>query len=177
MRRRDAGAFREPQCDLFPCLHTVVVGLLRELCDGEMAVLIDHRGLGPRPAEGRSRGENDLEIIIRFLVAKNTFCDLKKPPQFDQCRDAGSRRRLECRIVGPAETQGAKPCLVRHAKQVIDFRESADDSPGSFGLSPLGPLHEAPAPCVRRRIANRSEDSLAARRKKFAPRQRQRRFE
>ena len=103
MRRRDAGAFRQPQCDLFPRLHTVVVGLLGELCDGEMAVLVDHRGLGPRSAEGRSRRENDLEIIICLLVAQNAFGDLKKLPQFDQCGDAGPRRRLERRIVGPAK--------------------------------------------------------------------------
>ena len=37
----------------------------------EMAVFVDHRGLGPRSAEGRSRRENDLEIVVRFFVAQN----------------------------------------------------------------------------------------------------------
>ena len=41
LRRGDAGLAGQPQRDLLPGLHAVVVGLLRKLGDGEMAVLVD----------------------------------------------------------------------------------------------------------------------------------------
>jgi hypothetical protein len=51
MRRRDTGVVSESQRDLFPGFYAVVVGLLRELCDGQVSVLVDDRCFRSRAAE------------------------------------------------------------------------------------------------------------------------------
>jgi hypothetical protein len=61
----------EPQCDLLPGLHAVVVGLLRQFGDGEIAVLVDDGCLGPRSTEGGAGCKDKLEVLVRFLVPEN----------------------------------------------------------------------------------------------------------
>ena len=73
MRCHDARPVCQTQCDFLPSLDTVFISLLGELGNGKTAVLIDDRGFWSRPAQRRSRGENQLQIVIRFLVAQNAL--------------------------------------------------------------------------------------------------------
>src|SRR5215467_1001833 len=108
MRCDDSSALSQSESNLFPGFDAVVIGFLRKLRDGEMAVLVDDGRLRTSTAQGRSRCEDELEILVGLFVAQDAFGDLQEPAEFNEGRDAGSRRRLERRIIGPAEAKRAE---------------------------------------------------------------------
>lgn len=150
VRGGDAGLVSQPQRNLLPRLHAVIVGLLRKLGDGEVSVLVDDRCFRAGTAEGRAGGKDELKVPVRFLVPEDPFGDLEQPPEFDHGGDAGADRRLERLFTCPAESEGTQAGLVGDAKQVIAFRKGANGAAFAFGKTALGPLHKTAPPCVGR---------------------------
>ena len=141
LRSSDAGLAGQPQRDLLPGLHAVVVGLLRKFRDGEVAMLVDDRRLRPRAAERGAGGEDELKVFVRFLVPENALGDLEQPAEFDQGRNAGADRRLERFFADPAEAERAEPRLVGDAEQIVAFGKRANGAAFSFGEAAFGALH------------------------------------
>jgi hypothetical protein len=77
MGRNDARLASQPQSNLFPGLHAVVICFLREFRDGEMTMLVDDRRLGAGSTQGRSWREDELEILVGLFVTQDAFGDLK----------------------------------------------------------------------------------------------------
>jgi hypothetical protein len=87
MRCHDACPLCQTQCNFFPSLDTVFISLLGKLGNGKTAVLIDDRGFWARPAQRGSWGENQLQIVIRFLVAQNALRALEQTPEINKRRN------------------------------------------------------------------------------------------
>ena len=106
VRSGDAGLTSQPQRDLLPGLDAIVVGLLREFGDGEVAMLIDDGCFRPCSAERGAGCEDKLEILFRFFVSANPLGNLQEPSEFDQGRRRGSApgKSLAC----PAESQAPR---------------------------------------------------------------------
>ena len=86
LRGRDPGLVGQAQRDLLPCFHTVVVSFFRELCDGQMAMVIDYRRLWSCTAERRAGRKDELKIFLCFLVPKDPLSDLKEAAEFYEGR-------------------------------------------------------------------------------------------
>src|SRR5438105_4923291 len=148
--RGDTSLSGQPQRDLFPGLHAVVVSLLRKLGDGEMTMLVDDRRLRTRTAKGGAWGKDELQVFIRFLIPEDPFGDLEQPAKFYQGRNARTDRRLESLFADPAEAECAKSGLVGDTEQVVAFYKRANRAAFPVGETAFGALHETPAPGIRR---------------------------
>src|SRR3546814_17391589 len=89
VRGGDAGLVGKSQGNLLPDFHAVFVGLLGKLRDEKISVLIDDRGFRPRAAAGCAGGEDELKVIVGFLVPENSPGDLKQPSELDTGGNAG----------------------------------------------------------------------------------------
>lgn len=144
-------------------------------------MLVDDRRLRTRATQGGTGCEDELEVLVRLLVPGNPLGSLKKPPELDQGGHAGADRRLESLFADPTETEGAEPCLVGDADQVIAFGESANGTalavseaasgtlrPQVSGAeSPMEPKVASPAggvnvPRVRARAGSRENRSWSS---------------
>lgn len=75
-------------------------------------MLVEDRRFWTRAAEGGARGEDELEVLIRFLVPEVALGDLEQPAKFDQSRNDSTNRCLKKLVANPAEAECAKPGLV-----------------------------------------------------------------
>ena len=150
---RDACPVRQTQGNLLPGLDTILVVLLRKLGNRQAPTRVDHRSLRSRPAQRGTGRKDQLEILIRVLVPQDAFRALKQAPQLHQRRHAGTGRRQKLLLAHAAEAQGSESRFVRDTQQVVTFHQRAHRPALAFCLSPLGALHETPAPGIRRGVA------------------------
>ncbi len=80
---------------------------------------------------------------------------------------------MEHVLARPAEAERAKTGLIGDAEKIVALGEGPDRAAFALGEAPLGALHEAAPPGVRRRVADGPEDGLSGRRRKAAARQRE----
>ena len=148
--RGDAGPAGQAQRNLLPGLHAVIVGFLRKLGDGEVAVPVDYRRLRARTAQGGGGSEDEPELFVGFLVAENPLGDLKQAAKLNQSRHPRADWSLESVVPSLTEAQCAQPDLVGHAKEIVALQERANDAAFAFGKAVLGALHQPAAPGIGR---------------------------
>ena len=148
--RGDAGPASQTQRNLLPGFHAVIVGLLRKLGDGEVAVLVDDRRLRARTAQGGAGSEDELEIVVGFLVAENPLGAPKQAAKLNQSRHPRADWSLERVAPGPTEAQCAQPGLVGHTQEIVALQERANGAAFAFGTAALGALHQPAAPGIGR---------------------------
>src|ERR1700722_17695696 len=107
-RGANSCASRESECNRFPQFDAVFVVLLRKLRNRKMMMLVHDGGFRACAPERRARCENQLQIFICFLVAKNSFGDLKQAPEFDESRHTDRSGRLEYLVARFAKAQCAE---------------------------------------------------------------------
>ncbi|WJK78310.1 hypothetical protein QOV31_005195 (plasmid) [Agrobacterium fabrum] len=134
-------------------------------------MLVEDRRFWTRAAEGGARGEDELEVLIRFLVPEVALGDLEQPAKFDQSRNASTNRCLKNLVANPAEAECAKPGLVGDAKQVVAFGQGTNGAAFAFREAALGALHEAAPPSIRRGVAHGVERRQSGGRSESATRQ------
>ena len=120
-------------------------------------MLVDDRSLGTCAAEGRAWREDELEILVRFLVSEVPFRDLQQAAELEHGGNASTERRLEHLLAQATESECAQTGLVGDAKQIVALRQAAHGAALTFGKPALGMLHETPAPSVGRGVANGAE--------------------
>lgn len=165
------------QGDSLPGLDAVVIGLLRELGDGEPSVPVDDRGLRARSAQRGAGREDHLQILVGFFVTQYPFGDLHEAAKLYHRRHSSFVWRLILSLPGPAEPQRPEPGFIRYTEKIVGFKEGANLTPLALGGPAFGSLHELAAPGVRGRVADRTEDWLISRGREAAASQRQSRFE
>jgi hypothetical protein len=142
-----------------------------------VAVLIDDRRLGACAAKRRSECEDELQILIGFLVAKDALCHLKKASDLDQGEHARAKRRLEHILPRPAEAESTKAGFIGNAEKIVAFEEGSDRAAFTLSEVTLGALHEATPPSIGSRVTDGPEDGSSGWRRKAAARQYQGRLD
>ena len=148
--RGDAGPASQTQRNLLPGFRAVIVGLLRKLGDGEVAVPVDDRRLRARTAQGGAGSEDELEILVGFLVAENPLGDPKQAAKLDLSRHPRADRSLEGDVPSPTEAQCARPGLVGHAKEIVRSPGACERRGLRVRTAALGALHQPAAPGIGR---------------------------
>src|SRR6185437_11873640 len=111
-----------------------------------MAMLVYDRGLRTDATQGRTRRENQLKILVCFLVAEDTFGDLQQAAEFDQRRYARSGRGFKRLLAAPTKAKGTKARLVGNTEQIVDLAEGSNGTLLALRLPALRALHDPAAP-------------------------------
>ena len=96
-------------------------------------MLVDYRRLRTRAAQGGAGSEDELQIFVGFLVTENPLGDPKQATKLNQSRHPHVGPSLEPVVPGPTKAQGAQPCLVRHAKEIVALQERAYGASFAYG--------------------------------------------
>ena len=78
-------------------------------------MLIDDRCLGARATKGRSRREDQLEIVVSLLITQNTLGRLQQAAEFDEGRHPITPWGLKHLSADPPKTQGTQTSLIRNS--------------------------------------------------------------
>ena len=156
------GAGRKRKGDTLPEHDVPVVLRTRELRQRQRAVGVSDGSLGPCAAEGGSGTNEQAKVVVLLSPANDSPRCRHEPAQIDQrgnarCAGLGEKRSFSpCR-----ESERADADFVVYAKKEIGLEKGSRCSPVQPRPPDCGAAEKKPAPAVRRRITDGSEESPA----------------